>query len=282
MLKKIQQIIKAPAPHWVGNGFFVNGFFQEFLPINSPFLLFDYAKSKYFGPSSIERGVGSHPHRGFETVTIALRGKIEHRDSNGNVGIIGAGDVQWMTAGSGILHQEFFETEFNKTGGDFQMVQLWVNLPRKHKMTTPKYQAINSKDIPVVYKENNKISIIAGKFDDKKGVASTFSPINLFILEIENELTFEISDTHTTMILVLEGSLEINNSLVKSDHLVVFQKEGQGINLVNKSNSKTTLLVLSGEPINEPIAHYGPFVMNTKQEIVEAINDFNSGKFGNM
>jgi quercetin 2,3-dioxygenase len=287
--KTIKQIILPPSPHWVGNGFLVNGFLTEFSPENSPFLMLDYASRKVFESSNVQRGVGSHPHRGFETVTIALRGKIEHHDSRGNHGIIGEGDVQWMTAGSGILHQEYFEKNFNHSGGELQMIQLWVNLPSQHKMTTPKYQEIKNSDIPVVTKDGFEIKIIAGELDDMVGPAATFTEMNVWIVESESEklktksekyLNLEFSSKNNSMILVLEGSIEINDVLVPSSRMVKFNNDGSSI--IIKSDSDCKFLVLSGEPINEPIAHYGPFVMNTKAEIMEAIEDFNGGKFGEL
>jgi quercetin 2,3-dioxygenase len=281
-IKLIEKIITPPQPHWVGNGFLVNGFFTDFVEANSPFLLFDYAASRHFEPSKIQRGVGSHPHRGFETVTIALQGSVTHHDSRGNEGTIKAGDVQWMTAGSGVLHQEYFEKEFNSTGGDFQMVQLWVNLPTEYKMTEPRYQGIESQDIPVFEANGVKLRIIAGEYANLKGPAKTFSPVEMFILELDKDANFEfgLEEKYTNLILNLEGEVEINQVLLPINHLLRFAKEGQTINF--KARSTTKLLILSGHPLNEPIAHYGPFVMNTKSELVQAIDDFNSGKFGEL
>jgi quercetin 2,3-dioxygenase len=279
-IKPIKQIIAPPAPHWVGNGFYVNGFFHDFINDNSPFLLFDYAAPRYFGPSNIQRGVGQHPHKGFETVTIAIKGKVEHKDNHGNNGIIGKGDVQWMTAGSGIMHQEFLETEFNETGGEFSMVQLWVNLPAKEKLTKPKYQEILKSNIPVVNINGNLVSVIAGEFQAAQGPANTFSPINMYTLDLVSDLGFSFPEEFTTMILVLEGSAQVNDSNIPVNHLVTFEKTGETVEC--KTDSKAKLLVLSAEPLNEPIAHYGPFVMNTQREIMEAIDDFNAGKFGEM
>ena len=272
----IKEIIKPPSPHWVGNGFFVNGYFSSFLQENSPFLLFDYASKRYFAPSKTQRGVGSHPHRGFETVTIALAGKVAHHDSYGNSGIIEAGDVQWMTAGSGILHQEYLEKKFNENGGDFEMIQLWVNLPKKYKMTTPKYQGIKSVDIPKVQKGENLLEIIAGKFENCQGIAETFSPINLFLINLKEELILEIPTNYNSMILVLEGNVEIGKHQVSAKNLAILQTG------VLKINGTAKILFLSGQKIDEPIAHYGPFVMNEKQELIQAIDDFNTGKFGNL
>jgi quercetin 2,3-dioxygenase len=278
-IKPIKQIISSPSPHWVGNGFYVHGFFNDFTNENSPFLLLDYAAPRNFEPSTIQRGVGQHPHKGFETVTIAIRGKVEHKDNHGNTGVIGEGDVQWMTAGSGIMHQEFLEKEFNETGGDFSMIQLWVNLPAKDKLTKPKYQAIMKEDIPVVNVDGNLINIIAGEFQGSKGAASTFSPVNMFVVDIKNTLELSFPADYTTMILVLEGYLEVNDTKVNTNHLVIFENIGEQINL---KSAEAKVLILSGQPLNEPIAHYGPFVMNTQSEIVQAIDDFNAGRFGEI
>jgi quercetin 2,3-dioxygenase len=291
-IKPIKQIISPPAPHWVGNGFFVHGFFNDFVNENSPFLLLDYAAPRKFEPSKFQRGVGQHPHKGFETVTIAIRGKVEHKDNHGNTGIIGEGDVQWMTAGSGIMHQEFLEQKFNHEGDEFSMVQLWVNLPAKDKLTAPKYQAISIKDIPIVKVGEHSVRVIAGEFQNTKGPASTFSPVNMYIVDLKStfgsmshslsretmEINFPVD--YTTMVLVLEGQGQINGERVEESQLVTFKNSGEIIKL--NSNYKTKLLVLSAQPLNEPIAHYGPFVMNTEQEIMKAIEDFNAGKFGGI
>jgi quercetin 2,3-dioxygenase len=291
-IKPIKQIITPPAPHWVGNGFYVHGFFNDFNNENSPFLLLDYAAPRNFEPAKFQRGIGQHPHKGFETVTIAIRGKVEHKDNHGNTGIIGEGDVQWMTAGSGIMHQEFLEQKFNHEGGEFSMVQLWVNLPAKDKLTKPKYQAISKKDIPVVIVGQHSVRVIAGEFQNTKGPASTFSPVNAYIIDLKSTLDstshslsretkeIKLPADYTTMILVLEGQGQINGERVEESQLVTFKNSGEIIKL--NSNYKTKLLVLSAQPLNEPIAHYGPFVMNTEQEIMEAINDFNAGKFGEI
>jgi quercetin 2,3-dioxygenase len=278
-IKPIKSIIAPPKPHWVGNGFYVHGFFNDFVNDNSPFLLLDYAAPRSFEPSTIQRGVGQHPHKGFETVTIAIKGKVEHKDNHGNTGIIGEGDVQWMTAGSGIMHQEFLEKQFNETGGEFSMVQLWVNLPAKDKLTKPKYQGIMKADIPAVDVDGNLVNVIAGQFQGVKGAASTFSPVNMFVVDLKADLQLSFPADYTTMILVLEGSLEINDTFVANSHLVIFEKLGEVINL---KSDQAKILVLSGQPLDQPIAHYGPFVMNTQSEIVQAIDDFKAGKFGEI
>jgi quercetin 2,3-dioxygenase len=279
-IKPIKQIIAPPAPHWVGNGFYVHGFFNDFVNENSPFLLLDYAAPRNFEPSKFQRGVGQHPHKGFETVTIAIRGKVEHKDNHGNTGIIGEGDVQWMTAGSGIMHQEFLEQKFNNEGGEFSMVQLWVNLPAKDKLTAPKYQGIMKKDIPVANVDGNLVNVIAGEFQGKAGAASTFSPVHMYTVDLVSQLQVSFPADYTTMLLILEGDLEINNTFAKTNHLVIFENTGEQINLKVKKSAK--VLVLSGKPLDEPIAHYGPFVMNTQEEIMRAIDDFNAGKFGEI
>jgi quercetin 2,3-dioxygenase len=278
--KPIKQIITPPAPHWVGNGFYVHGFFNDFVNENSPFLLFDYAAPRTFEPATLQRGVGQHPHKGFETVTIAIKGRIEHHDNHGNTGVIGEGDFQWMTAGSGIMHQEFLEKEFNEAGGEFSMVQLWVNLPAKDKLTKPKYQEIWKSNIPVVNINGNLVNVIAGGFQGVKGPASTFSSIHMYNVDLVSDLSFSFPEEFTTMILVLEGTVEVNNSNIPTNHLVTFEKTGEIIEC--KTDYKAKLLILSAQPLNEPIAYYGPFVMNTQKEIMNAINDFNAGKFGEI
>ena len=285
----IKQIIKAPTKHWVGNGFNVHGYFDEFTEATSPFLMLDFASKKYFGPSTLQRGVGDHPHRGFETVTFAYHGGVQHRDSAGNVDVINAGDVQWMTAGSGIIHQEFFEEGFNSQGGDFEMIQLWINLPAKHKMSPPKYQALKNSQIPKIVIDNVDISVVAGSFntgikaalDATKGVAKTFSDLNVYQLHSAHGQTslveFQIPTTHKAMMLVLNGQVEVAGSQIDQKSLVIFGANSDKISI--KSNSQYQILFLSGEPLNQPIAHYGPFVMNTQDELIQAFADYHSGKF---
>ena len=281
-IKTILKVIPAPQEHWVGNGFFVSGFFNTFEEINSPFLLLDYARPKHFTTSNMDRGVGSHPHRGFETVTIALKGEITHKDSTGKQDTIKEGDVQWMTAGSGIIHQEFFSDKFNSIGGELQMLQLWINLPKEFKMVKPHYQAISSNQIPVVELEEVKVKVIAGQLNQVKGVAQTYSPIKLFVLEMQKGATWqlELEESWTSLILNIEGEVIINDSIIPTNHLIQFNKSGTTIEF--QANSQTTMIILSGQPLGEPIAHYGPFVMNTREELVQAVNDFNSGRFGQI
>lgn len=283
--KPIEKIIAPPAPHMVGDGFRVHSFF----PGNeiekkrmSPFFLMDYGSKIEFTPSDTPRGVGVHPHAGFETVTIAYHGKVAHHDSAGHSGVIGEGDVQWMTAGSGILHKEYHEEEFSKKGGMFQMVQLWVNLPAQFKKTKPKYQEITHDKMGRYELADNKgvVEIIAGECREVKGPAFTFTPINMFNARIKKGATvdFNFPLTQNTGILVVEGSVTINEQIISSDHFVLFKNEGELIHAM--ANEDSVLLVLSGEPINEPIASYGPFVMNKWEEIEQAIQDVNTGKFG--
>ena len=285
--KEIEKIIPPPQTHMVGDGFRVHTFF----PGNnidqarmSPFYLLDYNSKFEFPPSETPRGVGVHPHKGFETVTIAYKGKIAHHDSAGNSGIIGEGDVQWMTAASGILHKEYHEKEFSKKGGTFQMVQLWVNLPAKHKTAPPKYQ-------PILHSEMGKynlpdkagvINIIAGSYRGTCGPAATFTPIEMYDILLNEKTTLNLSlpENYNTSVLIIEGEVEVNNNKVDDNHLVLFQNEGTEFEI--SALTKCIVLLLSGEPINEPIFHYGPFLMNTRSEVEEAINDFNNGKFGHL
>ncbi len=287
--KNVEIVVSPREPHFVGDGFRVHNFIPSAYRMDmqsmDPFIMFDYNSKYNFPPSEIPRGVGVHPHKGFETVTIAYKGRVEHGDSSGGGGIIGEGDVQWMTAASGVLHKEFHETEWSKTGGIFQMVQLWVNLPAVAKKTNAKYQAIENKDIPRVTLSNDLglIEIIAGNYEGIQGSASTFTPIHMYNLKAKSgaETAFSFPENYTTMLLVLEGNITINNNEnVPTDHLALMEKSGE--NFTVKVNDDAIVLVLSGEPINEPIAHYGPFVMNTQQELMEAVNDFNAGKFGTL
>ncbi|MBX3240280.1 MAG: pirin family protein [Chitinophagaceae bacterium] len=284
--KHIEKIIPPPAPHMVGDGFRVHNFFPGGNISNrrmSPFFLLDYNAKIDFAPKDEPRGVGVHPHRGFETVTIAYHGSVAHHDSTGNSGVIGQGDVQWMTAGSGVLHKEYHEENYSKKGGPFQMVQLWVNLPAKHKMTTPKYQAISGNTIPKYALQENggTIEVIAGEYKDIRGIASTFSPIHLYNVHLQPGTSADIrfSENYNTGLLVVQGSIIVNNSgNAPLDHFVLFENKGEEIQIT--ATEESIVLVLSGEPINEPIAAYGPFLMNTHAELQQAYDDFNHGKFG--
>jgi quercetin 2,3-dioxygenase len=284
MKKQIETVIAPPAPHMVGDGFRVHNFFPGSLDMKrmSPFFLMDYNAKVEFPPTDQPRGVGVHPHRGFETVTVAYHGKVAHHDSTGNSGVISEGDVQWMTAASGILHKEYHEKEFSKRGGAFQMVQLWVNLPARYKMTPPKYQALTVADMGKYEIPDNggHVDVIAGELKGIKGPAFTFSPINAynFYLNRGGKIDFSLPENYNTGLLVVEGEVMVNDQPVKADHFVLFRNSGNDISLLANSDAK--VLVLSGEPINEPIVAYGPFLMNTKEEIVQAYDDVNSGKFG--
>ncbi len=285
--KNVQQVLAPPSPHMVGDGFRVHNFFPGGYAMGnqrmSPFYLLDYNSKYVFPPSEQPRGVDVHPHRGFETVTIAYHGKIAHHDSTGNHGVIGQGEVQWMTAASGVLHKEYHEAGFSKTGGTFQMVQLWVNLPARYKMNPPGYQAITQAQMGRFSLPENggEVELIAGELNGVKGPASTFSPVRLFNLKLKKgkTFTFSLPENFNTGILVVEGSALFNTTQQASaDHFVLFKNDGEEITVTAEEDS--VLLVMSGEPLNEPIVAYGPFLMNTQQEIIDAINDFNRGKFG--
>ena len=287
-IKSIEAVLPPDNLHFVGDGFRVYGILGRKEPLSmkrmSPFLLLDYAPVHYFPPNNgAPLGVGPHPHRGIETVTIAYKGKVEHNDSTGAGGIIEEGGVQWMTSGSGILHKEYHEKNFSKKGGEMQMVQLWVNLPTKDKMTTPKYQNLNNKDLSKVELENNagSIDIIAGEYEDHKGPAASFSPLSLFNVKLKKGkgTSFSFNENHNTGLLIIKGSVTVNNSeKAPTNHFVLFKNKGKEFTL--RADEDAIILVLSGEPIDEPIASYGPFVMNTNEEIKQTIDDFNNGKFG--
>ncbi|HOZ68347.1 MAG TPA: pirin family protein [Chitinophagaceae bacterium] len=284
--KNIEHILPPPAPHMVGDGFRVHSFFPGGRLIDkkrmSPFFLMDYGAKIEFNPSEEPRGVGVHPHAGFETVTIAYHGRIAHHDSAGNSGIIGEGDVQWMTAGSGLLHKEYHEKEYSKTGGPFQMVQLWVNLPAKDKKTTPKYQELTNQKMGRHSLTDGKsyIEVIAGTYQGTKGPAFTFTPMEVYNarLQASGRATLTLPAHYNTGLLIIQGSAVINGQDVAADHFVLFKNDGEEITLEAKEDS--IILVLSGEPIDEPIAAYGPFLMNTWPEVEQAIQDVNAGKFG--
>jgi len=283
--RSIEAIIAPPPPHMVGDGFRVHGFFpgdRIDKKRMSPFFLMDYNSKIDFSPSDRPRGVSVHPHRGFETVTIAYHGKVAHHDSAGNSGVIGEGDVQWMTAASGLLHKEYHEKEFSRRGGLFQMVQLWVNLPAKYKMTAPKYQEITQAmmgdyELPG---DKGKIEVIAGKYKDVKGPAFTFTPVELYNARLKKgaQVEFNLPDTYNTGLLIVEGSAIINGDAADTDHFVLFKNDGEQIDV--EATDDAVILILSGEPINEPIVQYGPFLMNTWEELEQAIEDVNAGKFG--
>jgi len=286
-LKSVEAIMPPPHFHMVGDGFRVHNFFPSQPKIGltgmSPFFLLDYGAKWQVPPSETPRGVGVHPHRGFETVTIAYHGKVAHHDSAGNSGVIGEGDVQWMTAGAGVLHKEYHEEAFSKKGGILQMVQLWVNLPAKYKMTPAKYQAIENKDVTKVMLDDRKsyVDLIAGEYEGKKGPAFTFSRVNLFNAKLIKgaKASFTFNKNYNTGVLVIEGEVKINNSkTAPENHFVLFGHDGEAI--IIEAVEESVVLILSGEPIHEPVASYGPFVMNTEAEIKQAFDDFNAGKFG--
>jgi redox-sensitive bicupin YhaK (pirin superfamily) len=286
-MKQITGVYTAPRPHWVGDGFPVRSLFsyQSHGESLSPFLLLDYAGPHHFPADGTKRGVGEHPHRGFETVTIVYAGEVEHRDSTGKGGVIGPGDVQWMTAGAGILHEEFHSAEFARRGGELKMIQLWVNLPAKNKMTAPGYQSIEAAAIPTVRlpESNGSLRVIAGRYQDAVGPASTFSPLNVWDVQLaqDNEFSFAQPEGWSTALVVLEGSVTVNGSATAQEaQLVVLSQQGERVHLHASSDAK--VLVLAGAPIDEPIVGYGPFVMNSKTEIDAAIRDFNSGRFGQI
>lgn len=286
MKRSIEKIIpQPPKPGMVGDGFRVYNYIpganlsQQRM---SPFLLLDFNAEYDFGPSETVKGVGVHPHKGFETVTIAYKGSVAHHDSTGNSGIINAGDVQWMTAGAGILHKEYHEKEFSKTGGPFEMVQLWVNLPAIHKSTPAHYQAVTAGQMGKAELGGGagNVNVIAGKFRDVVGPASTYSPVNLFDIRLNEggEFNFDNPAIHNTALLVVNGDISINEQPAPQHSFVLFRNDGEEISI--RADNDAVLLFLSGEPINEPIASYGPFVMNMQAEIQQAIMEFQAGKFG--
>jgi redox-sensitive bicupin YhaK (pirin superfamily) len=286
MKKSIERIIPRPArPGMVGDGFRVYnmipgaGISQQRV---SPFLMLDFNAEFDFGPSEHLRGVDVHPHKGFETVTIAYKGSVAHHDSAGNSGIINPGDVQWMTAGAGILHKEYHEQEFSRKGGPFEMVQLWVNLPKKDKSAKPGYQGITADQMAKVQlpDDGGVVNVIAGTYNNITGPASTFSMVNLFDIKLKanGSADFTVPSGHNTALLVINGNVQVNGEQAKEHSFILFKNDGEEISI--KADTDSVVLVLSGEPINEPIASYGPFVMNTQQEIMEAIQEFQSGKYG--
>lgn len=289
MIKPVQSIRRATDSHWVGNGFPVRTVFsyQTHGGDLSPFLLLDYAGPAEFSPSRTPRGVGEHPHRGFETVTIVYSGELEHRDSTGNGGRIGPGDVQWMTAASGIVHEEMHSRDFLAQGGPFELVQLWVNLPKRFKMVPAGYQTLVAAAIPVIELKNGAgtARVIAGVFSDSRGQgtrgpAKTFTPVNLWDLRLRGGSTVDLTvpEGDTTALFVLKGHVTVNGSERARDaELVTLGRRGEEVRL--QAGTDATVLLLSGEPIEEPIVGYGPFVMNTREEIEQAVTDLRQGTF---
>ncbi len=284
--KSVIRIDSAPPRHWVGNGFHVHGMFSYNADVHlySPFLMLDYGAPQHFAPHRGQpRGVGSHPHRGFETVTIAYAGEVAHRDSAGGGGTIAAGDVQWMTAGSGLVHDEFHSPAFSESGGELHMVQLWVNLPAKDKMTQPHYQAIEKTTIPQALQTGACTRIIAGSLDGQGGAATTHTKMNVWDVRIEAGQTLQLPQPSgwTTLLLVQSGAISVNGSAsVGAAQLVILGRSGTGVDITASHDAQ--LLLLAGEPIDEPVVGYGPFVMNTQQEIIQAFHDFHAGAFGQI
>ncbi|WP_411380372.1 pirin family protein [Pseudomonas sp. MPB26] len=286
-MKKLIGIYTSPRAHWVGDGFPVRTLFSydSMGEHVSPFLLLDHAGPANFTPTQQRRGVGQHPHRGFETVTIVYDGEVEHRDSTGAGGKIGPGDVQWMTAAQGILHEEFHSEAFARSGGVMEMVQLWVNLPAKHKMAEAGYQTLVDRDIPVLPLPNDAghLRLIAGEFAGARGPARTFTPIDVWDLRLNagQPVTLDLHQGRNTALVILSGTVRVNGEEVaRQGQLALFERDGTQLTLTPNEDAK--VLLLSGEPIDEPIVGHGPFVMNTEQEIHQAFADFHSGQFGRM
>jgi len=284
-VKEVLGVFGPGSTHWVGDGFPVRNMFPSNGIEVNPFLMLDYAGPTEFKPSDRPRGVDEHPHRGFETVTIAYQGAVEHRDSAGNSGTIRPGDVQWMTAASGVVHEEKHEREFARQGGTFEMIQLWVNLPSAQKMSPPRYQGILNEQIPHADLGSGSYArIIAGELYGVKGPARTVTPVNLFDIRLKAGSRVELSLPvgQKAALLLLQGDVLVNSSqaLTGEAQIAVLGAPGEGLVLESKKDS--TLLVMSGEPINEPVASYGPFVMNTQAELRQAVNDYNSGKMGHL
>lgn len=289
-MRNVKQIYRAISQHWVGDGFLVQPLFSHMGDDRgtNPFLMLDYAAPYEFSPNEARspRGVGQHPHKGFETVTIAYHGEVAHRDSSGGGGIIYEGDVQWMTAGSGIIHEEFHSENFSKKGGLFEMVQLWVNLPAKDKNTPPRYQHLAKAAIPVVEfpDEAGRLRLIAGEYKGEKGAADTFTEMNVWdiVLNAGKKAVLEIPEAHNLSMVVLRGNVTLNGKeQADAGQLVGFEKSGGNVH-IEAGSEEVKILLLSGVPIDEPVVGYGPFVMNTAEEIRQAISDFKSGKFGSI
>ena len=287
-MKTVLEVTSAPGRHWVGNGFPVHGMFGysgRGVAERSPFLMLDYAAPTRFEPTTERRGVGQHPHRGFETVTIVYAGEVEHRDSAGNGGVIGPGDVQWMTAAGGILHEEFHSHAFTRSGGTVEMAQLWVNLPARHKRDPAGYQSLSAAQIPVVELPGGAgaVRVIAGELDGHAGPARTFSPMDVWDLRLTAGCSARLATPpgHTLALAVLRGTVQVNDAAIaRASQLVVLSREGEGVRI--EANGEAVVLWLAGAPLGEPVAGYGPFVMNTQEEIRQAIEDFRAGRFGRM
>lgn len=286
-MKKIIGIYSSPRPHWVGDGFPVRSLFSyDSLGKHiSPFLLLDYAGPHDFTPTTQRRGVGQHPHRGFETVTIVYQGELEHRDSTGSGGLIGPDDVQWMTAASGILHEEFHSAEFARSGGTLEMVQLWVNLPARDKLAAPGYQTLLAANIPTLPlpDQAGQLRLIAGEYAGHQGPAQTFTPMDVWDMRLtaDKPLALRLHEGRSTALVVLRGTLLVNGvELVREGQLALLDRGGDEVLL--EANGDSLVLLLSGEPIDEPVVGYGPFVMNNEAEIQQAIRDLQAGEYGRM
>ena len=286
MKRSLEGLVEGLPEHWVGDGFHVSNYFPgatETMKRMSPFFLLDYQKPERFEPTAHRRGVGTHPHRGFETVTLAFEGAVAHRDSAGNGGVIRPGETQWMTAGGGVLHNEYHEEAFAKAGGVLHMAQLWVNLPRKHKLTPAKYQALENGRIPEVALPGGKgvVRVVAGEHEGTRGAASTFTPVELFDLSLApgGAARLRAPKDHNAALLVLEGTVSANGSRpARAGDFLLFKNDGDEVRV--ESDAPARALYLGGAPIDEPLVHYGPFVMNTTDEINQAITDYRAGKFG--
>lgn len=286
MERTIERVFRGAPEHWVGNGFRVSNYFPsatDFEKRMSPFFLLDYHAPREYSPTTQRRGVGTHPHRGFETVTIAYQGAVAHRDSTGSGGVIRPGEVQWMTAGGGILHNEYHEESFAKAGGIMHMMQIWVNLPRRFKMTAPKYQPLTTADIPEIGLPHEKgmVRVISGAYEATTGSASTFTPAHLLDLRLKPgaEVRLPTPKDYNTALLVLNGSVKANDSAaVSAGEFILFKNDGDEVRVTAVTDA--IVLFLSGEPIEEPLVHYGPFVMNSVDEINQAVEDFQAGRFG--
>jgi len=274
----------APAQHWVGDGFPVKTLFSYQDKSISPFLLLDHAGPMKFSPTTHKRGVSEHPHRGFETVTVVYHGEVAHKDSTGEQGVIGPGDVQWMTAGQGVLHEEYHSESFAHHGGMLEMMQLWVNLPQQNKMTKPNYQTITTAQIPTINisEQGSTLRVIAGEILGVSGPAKTHSPLIVMdgLIKATSHIALSITKGWTTIVVVRKGQITINDQLAMTGQTMILSQEGTGLTLTAEEDAE--VLIMAGEPINEPIVGYGPFVMNSKTEINQAITDFQSGQFGQL
>lgn len=289
-VRSLDFILPPTEQHWVGDGFFVHTLMHphpRLVDRISPFLLLDYAPPRSFSPSRHRRGVGEHPHRGFETVTFAYAGEVEHRDSAGGGGKIESGDVQWMTAGSGLVHEEKFSRVFSELGGEFEMVQLWVNLPKAKKMMPPRYQALQGRQFPALnFGAGVKGRLIAGELtldgNALKGAALTNSPMLVMDLRAEDdgEVEFLVSPSSNTMLLLRKGKMRLGETEVPQKSIAVLNQEGSRVQLHLSGGSE--VLVLSGEPLGESVFAHGPFVMNTREEIAQAIEDYQAGRMGHL